>query len=200
MESLGFAISVVQMPGVFHNCLTLYDQIRNLQRKDNDIFYYNIKLQFEQTKLIELKQNLGTSAAGTAANTLIDGFLLSSEKTLREVHDLVSKYSNVPKNSKGFKKATRTLSWVASDKERLESLVERLKGLNDDLIQLMPRSEKMGLEFKVMAEAIASSDTKELRQVRQVSGTQYPDTTVAAEIKALRLESLKQAPVGQTAA
>jgi hypothetical protein len=56
------------------------------------------------------------------------------------------------------------------------------------------------LEFKVMAEAIASSDTKELRQVRQVSGAQYPDTAVAAEIKALRLESFKQALVGQPAA
>jgi Prion-inhibition and propagation len=200
MESLGFAISVVQMLGVFQNCLTLYDQVRNLQRKDTDLFYYNLKLQFEQRKLIELKQNLETSTAGTAANTLIYDFLQLSEKTLREVHDLVSKYSDVPKNSKSTKKATRALSWVASDKERLQILVERLKVLNDDLIQLIPRSEKMGLEFKVMAEAIASSDTKELRQVQQVSGAQYPDTAVAAEIKALRLESFKQALVGQPAA
>ncbi|KAM5380827.1 hypothetical protein ACJZ2D_003351 [Fusarium nematophilum] len=172
-------------------CLELYGSIKTVQSKDADLLYVSAKLDFEQKRSAVLEREVGRVAASMNHQTaprsssyrLIDNLLKSKENTLRELTSLTARHCETG--------AGRDLVWPVHDKARLRELIERLKELNDDLTTLLSQPAQVGMDFHLMAEALAPSDPETLRRVHEKMGSQHQAIATAARVKALRMEMLR---------
>ncbi|KAM5354994.1 hypothetical protein ACJ41O_001640 [Fusarium nematophilum] len=191
MEETGLALALVSLLTVFQSCLELYGSIKTVQSKDADLLYVSAKLDFEQKRSAVLEREVGRVAASMNHQTaprsssyrLIDNLLKSKENTLRELTSLTARHCETG--------AGRDLVWPVHDKARLRELIERLKELNDDLTTLLSQPAQVGMDFHLMAEALAPSDPETLRRVHEKMGSQHQAIATAARVKALRMEMLR---------
>jgi len=83
----------------------------------------------------------------------------------------------------------RKSSWIASDKVRVQELVDRLRVLNDDLEGLVPEVKRVGLEYRLVAAPLAAVDiASDIKALQAVSCTVYPDISRGAQIKAMGMQ------------
>jgi hypothetical protein len=159
------------------------------------------------------------SASPSQANTLCQGILGWMQDDLGRISDLLSSHAKasetpasittlsledqgqlsdddgaqsttkVGKSPNKIRRLARSVTWIASDKERLRDLVTRLRQWNDGLAALVPEVKRQRINYENMSESIASNSLSRLEHIEHATEMQYPLISQYAGVRRMNLRS-----------
>jgi hypothetical protein len=198
-EAAGLVLGAVPLFQLFKTCLEFYDQIQSVKSKNTELEYLALRTSYEHHKFTALKDRLksGDEFEEDWRQKLVRDTLIQIQSCLEKLQSLALRHGDaevdedIPKTL--GKRVSRNLSnfrWLASDQRTVERTISKLKDLNDQLQELIPTPQILsGFNYSVLAQAVATSNVAELRQIQGAFETEHPSVSFAAEVKALRLET-----------
>ncbi|KAI0544598.1 hypothetical protein F4679DRAFT_589313 [Xylaria curta] len=206
MDAVSLGLSVAGVVGLFQNCLNLYGHVLSINDRDEEVRASHLLIQIELRTFRGLKDVLNRQLTlESQAHPVYVSILNWIEADLKRISELLDRHAARPadlsddgsnaatsqmnKASKNWKRIPRSLTWIASDKQRLKELVVRLHQWNDGLSTFVPEVTRRRISFESTSSSIASNSTQELQDIEQATLDQYPVVSQRAAVKKLTLRS-----------
>ncbi|KAI1124850.1 hypothetical protein F5Y10DRAFT_248410 [Nemania abortiva] len=210
-ETVGLALGVVSLAGLFSAFFDAAERIRQLKGVRGDVKETVEVVDIETKRLIWIRDKYNMNQL-KAAEPMLEVMMNHINKEIEAIISVIDKYTSrslseaqdKPRSSArewtNPKALVRQVAWITKDKTEVAGRLSTLHGWVDSLWNLATsESEQLARKYFLRAEIVSASDNENLQSLESLDLDLYRDISKAARVKRLLMHSQETSTVNTSA-